>query len=356
VDARELVLRYGWNAASFQILNPGVRCWFSSRGDAVVGYAEYAGSRVVIGAPVCANDRLAEVVGEFEHDAKRAGSKVIYFGAGSRLEKLAAAEGGYAFLLLGAQPAWNAGEWDDTVRRKKSLRAQLHRAANKGVTVHEWSPDRAARNDALAEVLAEWLATRGLPPLHFMTEANILGALEGRRVFVAEQAGKAIGFLVATPVPAREGWLVEQWPRLPSAPNGTTHLLVDAAMRAFAESGSQYVTLGLAPLSDRAGEPGAGQQWWLRLALRWMRAHGRRFYNFRGLDAFKASLQPRDWEAIYAIGRGTHVSVGMLRSIAGVFGGGSPVRLIARALLMASGREARVIGRAAFSAVRRVAS
>jgi phosphatidylglycerol lysyltransferase len=343
MDARSLVERHGWNAAAFQILNPGVACWFSAAGDAVAGYDEYAHTRVVVGGPVCADDRLADVVTEFESDAARAGRRVMYFGAGSRLERLASADGGYAFLLLGAQPVWDPREWRETVRRKKSLRAQLNRATNKGVVVTEWSPQRASGSDALRKVLAEWLATRGLPPLHFMTEANILGVLEGRRVFVAEQAGGAIAFLVATPVPAREGWLVEQWPRLPSAPNGTTHLLVDAAMRAFAEAGSHYATLGLAPLSDRAGAPAEGQQWWLRLLLRWVRAHGRRFYNFRGLDAFKASMQPRTWEPIYAIAPGDHVSIGMLRAIAGVFGGGSPVRLVGQALVMAILREARTL-------------
>src|SRR5207253_2078076 len=110
------------------------------------------------------------------------------------------------------------------------------------------------------------------------------------------------------------------------------------------------------PLSDRAGEPGAGQQWWLRLLLNWMRAHGRRFYNFRGLDSFKASLQPRTWEPIYAISRGKRVSIGTLRAVAGVFGGGSPIRLLARALAMATAREVRAIARAAFSAARRGAS
>ena len=149
-----------------------------------------------------------------------------------------------------------------------------------------------------------------------------------------------IAFLVATPIPARNGWLIEQWPRVPAAPNGTTNLLVDAAMRALAASGASYVTLGLAPLSARTGEPGSGQALWLRLTLRWIRAHGRRFYNFRGLDAFKASLQPREWEPIYAITRGERVSARAMWAIAGVFGGGSPARLIARAVVMAISREA----------------
>jgi phosphatidylglycerol lysyltransferase len=333
-------MRHGWNATAYQILNPGVQLWFSREGDAVAGYAEYAGAWVIAGAPVCAEERLAGVIGELEETARAAGARVIYFGAGSRLERLASQSGRYSLLLLGAQPTWDPAEWDANVRGKSSLRAQLNRAANKGVVVTEWPAARAEGDTGTRRVLREWLSTRGLPPLHFMTEAE-LGSLGDRRVFVATRQEEVIAFLVATPVPARAGWLVEQWPRLPSAPNGTTHLLVDAAMRALGESGARYVTLGLAPLSERAGNLGAGHALWLRVLLRWVRAHGRRFYNFRGLDAFKASLQPREWEAIYAIVPGHRMSLGALRAIAGVFGGGSPIRLIARALVMAVRREAR---------------
>jgi len=64
--ARELVLEHGWNATAYQIVNPGITHWFSSKGDAVVGHVEYAGYRVVAGAPVCSRERLADVVSEFE--------------------------------------------------------------------------------------------------------------------------------------------------------------------------------------------------------------------------------------------------------------------------------------------------
>ena len=62
--ARELVLRYGWNATSYQILNPGIRRWFSSRSDAVIGYVRRNRRRIVAGAPVCADAELAEVVND----------------------------------------------------------------------------------------------------------------------------------------------------------------------------------------------------------------------------------------------------------------------------------------------------
>jgi len=337
------VLRHGWNAAAYQILNPGLRLWFSRQGDAVAGFVDYAGIRVVAGAPVCALDRLPAIAEELRADAAGDGQRPMYFGAGERLEHLLGGSERYHLLRLGAQPVWDAQAWRGIVRQKASLRAQLHRARNKGVDARELDADAiAAAMPRLRAVLDAWLLTRGLPPLHFMTEPDTLGDLRDRRVFVADRGGETVAFLIATPVPARNGWLVEEWPRRPDAPNGTTHALVDVAMRAFADDGARFVTLGLAPLSDRAGSIGSGEPLWLRVLLHWVRAHGRRFYNFRGLDAFKASLAPERWEPIYAIVPAPRVGPRTLWAVAGAFGGGSPIALISRALWMAVRRELRV--------------
>jgi phosphatidylglycerol lysyltransferase len=344
--ARQLVLRFGWNAVAYQILNPGMRLWFSREGDAVAGYASFRRVWVVAGAPVCARERLDAVAAELEGDAAERGQQVLFFGAGERLETVFAEHGDHCLVPLGAQPVWEPAVWPSIVRGKASLRAQLNRARNKHVVVEEWSPERAHASPELRSVLHEWLRTRGLPPLGFLVQPDLLDNLDDRRIFVASRGAEVLAFLIGTPVPARDGWLVEEWPRRRTAPNGTTHSLVDAAMRAFALGGARYVTLGLAPLAERGGSGLGGQPAWLRVALRWARAHGRRFYNFRGLEAFKASMQPMRWEPIYAIAPGERIRPRMLYAVAGAFSGGSPERLLARALASAAWEELRRLGAA----------
>jgi phosphatidylglycerol lysyltransferase len=341
--ARELVLRYGWNAVAYQILNPGMSLWFSAARDAVAGYASYGGVWVVAGAPVCAPDRLADVARELEADAVRAGQRALYFGAGERLERMYRSSKTHRLVQLGAQPVWDPQDWPAIVRGKASLRAQLNRARNKDVRIEEWPIARARASDEVATVLRDWLETRGLPPLGFMVTTDLLRRGDDRRVFLAlrGEESRVVGFLVATPVPARRGWLVEEWPRAPYAPNGTTHLLVDAAMRAFGESGATYATLGLAPLSRRGGALPTPEPLWLRATLGWVRAHGRRFYNFRGLEAFKAGFQPPAWDPIFAIAQGNRFTPRMLRAVAGAFSGGSPELLVLRALRSAARQELR---------------
>ncbi|MCH9648716.1 MAG: DUF2156 domain-containing protein [Deltaproteobacteria bacterium] len=339
--ARRLILRYGWNATAYQILNPGIERWFSESEDAVIGYVSYHGHRVVAGSPVCALERLPAVIEEFETQARQKRQRICYFAADERLAEVLARRGPWDRLLLGAQPVWNPEGWPGILRTKASLRGQLNRARNKGLKISRLSHREAQERRDLRPCLKEWLATRGLPPLHFLVEPETLDRLWDRRVFVAELDDQPVGFLVLTPVPCRRGYLVEQNIRGTGAPNGTTESLLHGAMEYAAHQGANYLTLGLCPLSQRAALDRPSQRWWLELALGWLRAHGRRFYNFDGLDAYKAKFLPQAWEPIYAITSDRRVGLGTLWAIAGVFGKMSPARLAARALGRALLQEAR---------------
>ena len=337
--ARALVMRYGWNAMSYQLLNPGMEHWFAAQDDAVIGFVRRHRVRIVAGAPVCPHDRLAAVVAEFEQTATEQKETVCYFGAAARLTETVRHLPQHDSVVIGAQPVWNPERWLAILAKNGSLRAQVNRARNKGVAVTEWSAERALHNPELQRCLNEWMAQHSFPPLHFMTEVVTLDRLMDRRLFVAEQAERPIGFLIATPVPDRNGWLIEQIVRSNNAANGMAELLVDGMMRVFAAEGADYVTFGLAPLSKRAATSDEPPRGWLRLALGWVRAHGNRFYNFEGLDAFKAKFRPDSWEPIYAISNETHFSPRALYAIAAAFSDGPPPLVLSRALISAIKQE-----------------
>jgi phosphatidylglycerol lysyltransferase len=350
--ARALVLRYGWNATAYQLLNPGLTHWFIPDGEAVVGYVPAStrpgGQRrvwVAAGGPVSSAEAVGDVATAFERAAAAAGCRVCWFGADGRLRATRSGRDGYAEMALGAQPIWDPRRWPAILEGKASLRAQRNRARNKGIAVSRWPSSHAEEAPDLRRCLAEWLAHRGLPPLHFLVEPHTLDALADRAVFVAERDGASVGFLVLSPVPARNGWLVEQIIRGDAAPNGTGTLLLDAAMRFAAGQGSAYLTLGLSPLSTRA-PASRPNPLWLRVLLGWVRAHGRRFYDFRGLEAFKAKYLPDRWDPITAITNERRPTPGTLYAVADAFSGSrSPASLIGTALGRALREESRLVRR-----------
>lgn len=336
-----LIKRYGWNATCYQLVNPGLDIWFGPSHEAVIGFVEAARTCVVAGAPVCSEDDLPKVIAKFESEAKSKRRHVCYFGASGRIEQLLGDCHGYSTVVLGSQPVWNPSNWEAILASNSSIRAQLNRALNKGVQVDEWSYEGATNNAELQAVLQEWLSTRGLPPLHFLVEPETLSFLEGRRIFVATRAESVVGFLVASPIPTRNGWLTEQFVRGKGAVNGTIELLVDATMRGLIEDKATYVTMGLVPLSNHGFEPKFANPLWLSLILKWVRAHGRRFYNFGGLEHFKAKLQPDYWEPIYAISNERSFSLRSLYAIAAAFTKEPPLNAVMRGFVRGVRQELR---------------
>lgn len=313
---RDLVLRHGWNATCYQTVNPIFEYSFFPELDAVVAYVRAHGRRVVAGAPVCSLENLTTVMDAFEHLEK---SEPLYFGAGKRVTESLKDRRKHSVVSLGAQPVWQPHDWNDRVLKRKSLRYQFSRAKNKGVTVREWSTEEAEHSELLKDVLQEWLGTRGHPPLHFLVEPETLDYLSDRRTFVAEHEGKPVAFLNLCPVPKRNGWLTEQFPRKRNSPNGTVELLMHEAAQVIAANGSEYLTMGLVPFSIH-GELNENP-WWLRQVMDLTRVVGKPLYSFSGLNEFKSKFNPESWEPVYAAVNGRNFNYSDLLAVAQAFTG-----------------------------------
>lgn len=283
-----LLRQHGWNATSFQILEPGY-CYFFVGQDACVAYVDTGHAWVAAGAPIAPVAALEAVATAFIAEAHKAGRRACFFGTEPRFT----AAGSLTAVGIGEQPVWNPAAWPQVLRDSASLRQQLRRARNKGVTVRavsasELQDPQAPIRHAIDSLARRWLSARQMAPMGFLVQLSLFSEADERRCLVAEADGRLVGVLGMIPVYARRGWFCEDLLRDPTAPNGTVELLVDAAMRLAAAAGSAYVTLGLAPLSGSLPRP-------LRAAQRW----GAALYDFAGLRAFKAKLRPAQWVPIF---------------------------------------------------------
>jgi phosphatidylglycerol lysyltransferase len=282
-----LLKRHGWNATSFQILEPGFRYWFDGD-DACVGYVDTGRAWVAAGPPIAAANQLAGMAVRFCEAAAAAHRRACCFATESRFRDSTA----WPAMRIGDQPSWDPAAWADVVQSSRSLREQLRRARAKGVAVRPLDRSELVAGHPLRAqldtLIARWLASRPIAPMGFLVQVDPFTFPEERRYFVAELDGRVVAFLGVIPIYARRGWFSEDFLRDPDAPNGTVELLVDAAMRAAAAERIPFVTLGLVPL---AGDVGS----WLRVARRL----GRSLYDFDGLRAFKAKFKPRAWDPIF---------------------------------------------------------
>jgi phosphatidylglycerol lysyltransferase len=292
----DLVRRHGWNATSFQVMQPGFQYFFHGD-DACVGYVDTGHGWVAAGAPLCEPQLLVPVARAFIAAARAHGRRACFFGTEERF----AAHAALPSLLVGEQAVWEPSNWAATLEGAPRLREQLRRARAKGVRIRAATPaeltDRASPTVVAIQALVQrWRGRHEMAPMGFLVDVDPLALRDDHRVYLAELEGdgrgegttRLVGLLAAAPIFARRGWLVEVLVRAPGAPNGTTELLVDEAMRAAALGADALVTLGLAPLAGRVAPP-----------LRWARSAGAVLFDFQGLHSFKSKLRPERWDPIY---------------------------------------------------------
>src|SRR5689334_123426 len=78
-----LLRELGWNATSFQILEPGFRYWFAAE-HACVAYVDTGRAWVAAGAPLAEFARLSAVADDFERAAREAGRRAVLFATEAR--------------------------------------------------------------------------------------------------------------------------------------------------------------------------------------------------------------------------------------------------------------------------------
>jgi phosphatidylglycerol lysyltransferase len=293
----ELLRRFGWNATSFQVLEPGYRYHFAGEAGCVA-YVATPFAWVAAGAPIAALNEQPRVADSFVQAARAAGRGVVFALTEPRF---VAGWSGKA-LRIGEQPVWDPRAWPATLARSRSLREQLRRARAKGVSVRRVEPSELARPELalrceIERLTERWLNSHSMAPMGFLVRLHLFELLEERRIFVAESRADGSGtetraslhaILALVPIYGRAGYLVEDLVRGPEAPNGTTELLIDHALRVCAAEGCSFITLGLAPLAGDVATP-------LRVT-RWL---GRSLFDFSGLRAFKAKFLPESWLPIY---------------------------------------------------------
>ena len=325
-----LLKRHGWHVTSFQVLEPQFHYHFAQ--DACTAYVPTRTAWVAAGAPVADRAQITERMREFRFAAERQGKRARFFA----IERAFVPEG-FRAVAIGARPVWDPTRWEEVMRGHRSLREQVRRARAKGVAIRRATAEEVSREDAplrrkIDALISRWLRSKPMPAMGFLVDVHPFAFGEERRYFVAEQGERVVGFLAAVPIYARGGWLFEDLLRDPDAPNGVTEQLVDAAMRALAEEGCRFATLGQVPLA------GVERGW-----LKAVRDRTRWLYDFEGLRAFKAKLRPDVWEEIcLAFPEGDAETLAVVDILA-AFAHGSFLRFGVNTVLHAAPLTARIL-------------
>jgi lysylphosphatidylglycerol synthetase-like protein (DUF2156 family) len=294
---------YGYNPHSLVSIAPGALLWSTPDVDGAIIYGEFGRVWLAAGDPLAPLEDMAELARQFASFA-RTKDRVVAFVPTSAAFASMVVPNDFNAVKVGASPYFDLQTWSPRGDSAKKMRAGVNQARRAGVVVEMVAVDESLKKET-AQLCLDWLGSR-----RTATTFGWLIALdpflhsEYKKYFAARVNGKLVGFLAASPIPARKGWYLEDVLREPDAPHGTSTLLVVEALAKLKAEGAVLATLGTSPLTTDGPNdlPTEHRVVSSALAVASRRLGG--FYNFEGLRRFKGKFVPSWWESEYALGQG----------------------------------------------------
>lgn len=294
---------YGYNAHSLVSIVPGARLWSSPHIDGAIIYSEFGHVWLAVGDPLADEEEAGELARRFVIAARKRRSIAAFVPTTARFAQ-SAVKLGLSAVKVGASPYFDLQTWAPRGDRAKKMRSGVNQAHRAGVSVETVETAEEEIRKETATLCQRWLKTRrAAMKFGWLFVLDPFQHAELKRFFAArDERGRLVGFLAASPIPARDGWYLEDILRLPDAPPGTADLLVVEALTRLAAEGAKIATLGTSPLAKDGEQMVTAVDYPLsERMLHVAAARLERFYNFEGLRRFKSKFAPSWWESEYVL-------------------------------------------------------
>ncbi len=295
---------YGHNPHSLVSIAPGALLWSTPDIDGAIIYGEFGRVWLAAGDPLAPLEDMAELARQFAAHAKRKNRMVAFVPTSTEFARLVTPHD-FTAVKVGASPYFDLETWNPRGDCAKKLRAGINQARRAGVEVETISEgvDESLKRET-AQLCMRWLDThRAATTFGWLVALDPFLHSEYKKYFAARVNGKLVGFLAASPIPARKAWYLEDVLREPDAPHGTPTLLVFEALAKLKSEGVSLATLGTSPLSSDGPNDLPTEHPKSERVLEMASRRLATFYNFEGLRRFKAKFVPSWWESEYVLGR-----------------------------------------------------
>lgn len=293
----------GYNPHSLVAVSKTDRAWFDFSTQSCAAYSEHGKIWLVAGDIIAAENNLREATEKFIAAADEQKRIAAFLPVTEKFARAVVSERLKA-VKIGAAPYFDLPNWNPKGNKAKHLRANLNQGRRAGISVEKVSDTGETFKAEAEELCKSWQTNcRAAVKFGWLFDLSPFRLAERKRFFAARnKQGKLVGLLAASPIPARDGWYLEDVLRLSDAPNGTTDLLIYEALKTFAAEGAKIATLGTVPLAaDGEDTLSTGGNFFARHALKFSRSHLQMIYGFEGLRRFKARFVPSWWESEYAV-------------------------------------------------------
>ncbi|MBZ7921066.1 bifunctional lysylphosphatidylglycerol flippase/synthetase MprF [Ensifer adhaerens] len=291
---------------------------FSADRRAFIMYGQRARSWIALFDPVGPIDAWPELIWHFIEKARAAGCRAVFYQVSP--EGLAYyADAGLRAFRLGELARVDLARFEMKGGKWANLRQQVSRAQRDGLEFRVVSPaDVPGIMADLTEVSDAWLAHHNAKEKGFSLGAFDPDYLTEQPVAILTSGGRIVAFANILVTATKEEGTVDLMRFSPDAPKGAMDFLFAQVMEYLKAEGFRAFNLGMAPLSGMSTR---------QIAPVWDRAgrtffeHGERFYNFKGLRAFKSKFHPQ-WQPRYLVASGGINPILALMDATFLIGGG----------------------------------
>ncbi|MBO9197108.1 bifunctional lysylphosphatidylglycerol flippase/synthetase MprF [Rhizobium sp. 16-449-1b] len=290
---------------------------FSDKGDAFIMYGRQGRSWIALFDPVGDRSAMPELVWRFVETARAAGCRAVFYQISPALLSHCADAGLRAFKL-GELAVSDLSTFEMKGGKWANLRQTASRAQRDGLSFEVIAAeDVPGVMDELAAVSDAWLADHNAKEKGFSLGAFTPDYILAQPVGILKLEGKIVAFANILITGAKDEGTIDLMRFSPDAPKGSMDFLFVQIMEYLRAEGFSHFNLGMAPLSGMSKRETAPV--WDRIGST-VFEHGERFYNFKGLRAFKSKFHPQ-WHPRYLA----------------VSGGGNPMIALMDATLLIGG-------------------
>jgi phosphatidylglycerol lysyltransferase len=291
----------------------------SESGKCFLMYGVQGRSWIALFDPIGDEDEAPELLWQFVEMAQAAGGRAVLYQITPSLLGFCADAGMRAYKL-GEAASVSLPGFDLKGGRMANLRQTVSKAQREAL---EFSVVPAGEGvDAVMEELKAvsdaWLQQHDTREKTFSLGAFDPDYIRSQPVALLRQEGRIVAFATVLVTDAKMEGTVDLMRFLPDAPKGSMDFLFVRIIEYLRDEGFQTFNLGMAPLSGMSRRESAPV--WDRIGGV-IFEHAERFYNFKGLKAYKSKFAPR-WEARYIAVSGNASPVMAIMDVTVLIGGG----------------------------------
>ncbi|WP_420005971.1 bifunctional lysylphosphatidylglycerol flippase/synthetase MprF [Arenibacterium sp. LLYu02] len=292
--ARTILMAQG--DASANIALTGDKClMFSDSGRSFLMYRIRGRSWIALHEPFGEPSEFKALAWAFHDLAYEANGRPIFYSVSAAQVPLWI-DMGLALIKMGAEAVVPLTNFSLEGPERKRLRTSHNRALRDGLTFEVLHPPFApGLMEDLRVISDAWLAAKTGGEKGFSVGTFDPAVLARAPIAVVRQSDRIVAFASLWVTDLKHSATIDLMRHVDDAPSGLMEFLFTELLLHFAAEGYAEFSLGNAPLAGLDARRGVPLS--TRLGA-FVYRHGRQFYNFEGLRAFKDKFDP-DWRPVY---------------------------------------------------------